>query len=93
MTRLFRAGWSLHRTLLAVLLALPISVWGFSAMVVYIEADQESHELFDQSLAETAQLLLALADHEIEERMAMGTAHMSAPIKNAHGEYLLFPSA
>ena len=90
MTRLFRAGWSLRRTLLAVLLALTISVWGFSAMVVYIEADQESHELFDQSLAETAQLLLALADHEIEERMAMGAAHMSAPIKNAHGEYLLF---
>lgn len=88
--RLFRAGWSLRRTLLAVLLVLTVSVWGFSAIVVYFEADQESQELFDQSLAETAQLLLALADHEIEERIAMGGGHESAPIKNAHGEYLLF---
>jgi two-component system sensor histidine kinase QseC len=89
-TRLFRAGWSLRRALLAVLLALTVSVWVFSAVVVYFEADQESQELFDQSLAETAQLLLALADHEIEERIAMGGGHESAPIKNAHGEYLLF---
>lgn len=90
MTRLFRAGWSLRRTLLAILLALTVSVWVFSAVVVYIDADQESQELFDQSLAETAQLLLALADHELEERIAMGGAHPSEPVKNPHGEYLLF---
>lgn len=64
-------SWSLRRTLLAIFLVLTISVWGFSAVVVYLDADTESQELFDQSLSETAHLLLALADHEVEERMLL----------------------
>ena len=62
-------GWSLRRSILAIVLAITLSIWGFSGVVVYIEADQESQELFDQSLAETAHLLLTLADHEAEERL------------------------
>lgn len=82
-------SWSLRRTLLAILLALTMSVWAFSAGVVYLEADQESHELFDQSLAETAHLLLVLADHEVEERIATSEPAAAAP-SDAPGQYLLF---
>ncbi|MDE2427832.1 MAG: sensor histidine kinase N-terminal domain-containing protein [Burkholderiales bacterium] len=82
--------WSLRRTLLAILLTLTISVWGFSAVVVYFDADQESQELFDQSLAETAHLLLTLADHEVEERMAMSASTLAESNNDSHNQYLLF---
>lgn len=64
---------------MAILLILTISVWGFSAVVVYLDADKESQELFDQSLAETARLLLALADHEVEERAALTASALPEP--------------
>lgn len=84
------SAWSLRRTLLAILLILTITVWVFSAVVVYLDADQESHELFDQSLSETAHLLLTLADHEIEERMTTLPSTLEEPKNHAHGQYLLF---
>lgn len=59
--------WSLRRTLLSVLLGLTIALWASSAAIVYVEARQESHELFDQSLAETANLLLSLVGNEVRE--------------------------
>lgn len=59
--------WSLRRTLLSVLLGLTITLWASSAAIVYVEAGQESHELFDQSLAETANLLLSLVGNEVRE--------------------------
>lgn len=84
------SSWSLRRTLLAILLILTISVWGFSAVIVYLDADQESQELFDQSLAETAHLLLVLADHEVEERIAMEPSIKTAHNNVEYSEYLLF---
>ncbi len=83
-------GWSLRRSILAIVLAITVSIWGFSGIVVYIEADQESQELFDQSLAETAHLLLTLADHEAEESLA-STAHtLTESNVEKHSQYLLF---
>lgn len=82
--------WSLRRTLLAILLTLTVSVWGASAVIVYLDADLESQELFDQSLAETAHLLLALAGHEVEERMAMEASSMVESNHESHSQYLLF---
>ena len=33
------ARWSLRRTLLALVLTLTVSIWCFSAVVVYLDAD------------------------------------------------------
>ena len=84
------AGWSVRRTMLAVLLMLTMGVWGMSTFLLYFEAGQESQKLFDQSLEETAHLLLVLADHEIEENAAVSP---HAPMEGhnvADGRYLLF---
>jgi two-component system sensor histidine kinase QseC len=83
-------NWSLRRTLLAIMLVLSVSVWSVSAVIVYLDADDESHELFDQSLAETAHLLLTLADHEVAERMAMSPAALAESDNQTTGQYLLF---
>ncbi len=82
-------GWSLRRSILAIVLAITVSIWGFSGIVVYIEADQESQELFDQSLAETAHLLLTLADHEAEERLASTADTLTESNVEKHSQYLL----
>jgi two-component system sensor histidine kinase QseC len=82
-------AWSLHRTLLALLLTLTVSVWSLSTLLVYIEADQESQELFDQSLKETAHLLLALADHEMEEKRT-DQQPMTLAGPGTHDQYLRF---
>jgi signal transduction histidine kinase len=86
-----RSGsWSLRRTLLGILLSLTITVWGVSAVVVYLNADTESHELFDQSLAETGHLLLSLAEHEMQER-GVHSAHRFADVSTRRDNtYLLF---
>ncbi len=79
--------WSLRRLLLTVLLGLTLALWASSAAIVYVEAQQESDELFDQSLAETAHLLLTLVEDEVQ-------AHAHAPLQmKAHPNprrYLLF---
>jgi signal transduction histidine kinase len=59
--------WSVRHTLLAVLLGLTLALWGASAAIVYVEAAQESDELFDQSLVETSHLLLSLVENEVRE--------------------------
>jgi two-component system sensor histidine kinase QseC len=84
------APWSLRRTLLAWLLGLTLALWGLSALIVYLEADRESQELFDQSLAETAHLLLSLADHEVQEHAAGTPLAMAVPDNRNHRQYLLF---
>lgn len=87
---LTRRRWSLQRTLLALLLGLTLVLWGLSAVIVYLEAGQESQELFDQSLSETGHLLLSLADHELREHPA-GTPLVIATQENRnHRQYLLF---
>ena len=84
------ASWSVRRTMLAVLLLLTIGVWSVSTFILYFEAQQESQKLFDQSLEETAHLLLALADHEIEERAATPAHEPMEGHGAAGGRYLLF---
>lgn len=84
------ASWSVRSTMLAILLLLTIGVWCVSTVILYSEARQESQKLFDQSLEETAHLLLVLADHEIEER---GVTPSHEPMEGhdvADGRYLLF---
>ncbi|HEX9171827.1 MAG TPA: sensor histidine kinase N-terminal domain-containing protein, partial [Telluria sp.] len=89
-TLLTRRRWSLQRTLLGLLLGLTLLLWGLSAVIVYLEAEQESQELFDQSLSETGHLLLSLADHELREHPA-GTPLVIATQENRnHRQYLLF---
>ena len=85
-----KGTWSLRRTLLAIMLVLTLSVWSFSAVIVYLDADSESHELFDQSLSETAHLLLTLADHEVIERMAMSPEALAESENQAVAQYLKF---
>ena len=83
-------AWSLRRTLLAVLLGLTFTLWGFSAAIVYLEAGRESQELFDQSLAETGHLLLSLAEHEVQEHGASTSLVMPVAQNRNHRQYLLF---
>jgi len=82
--------WSLKRTLLASLLGLTLLLWASSAAIVYVEAQQESDELFDQSLVETGHLLLSLVENEVREHGL--SQPISLPMKghaNPH-RYLLF---
>jgi signal transduction histidine kinase len=76
--------------MLAILLLLTIGVWCVSTVILYTEARQESQKLFDQSLEETAHLLLVLADHEIEERAVSSTHEPMEGHDAADGRYLLF---
>ena len=90
MKRIFnKKNWSIRRSLLSLLLAITVSIWGFSGVVVYIEADQESKELFDQSLAETGHLLLTLADHQMEMHFATSYKTLTESNVEQHSQYLL----
>lgn len=82
--------WSLRRLLLAVLLALTLALWGGSAFIVYLEARRESQELFDQSLAETAHLLLSLAENEATEHGTALATNLRIPERPDYHRYLLF---
>ncbi|WP_426191505.1 ATP-binding protein [Massilia sp. DWR3-1-1] len=82
--------WSLRRTLLSLLLGLTLLLWGVSALIVYFDTQQESEALFDQSLSETAHLLLSLADHEVQEHAAGAPLVMATQENHNHRQYLLF---
>ena len=82
--------WSLRRTLLALLLGLTLVLWSLSALIVYFEVEQESQELFDQSLSESGQLLLSLAAQEVQEHAAGIPLVMAAQENSNHREYVLF---
>ncbi|HWZ48242.1 MAG TPA: ATP-binding protein [Herbaspirillum sp.] len=84
------ASWSLRGILLAVILTLTLGLWGLSTLIVYLNADRESQELFDQSLEETANLLLSLADHQLQERMTINAAQLAQTNDNRHNPYLKF---
>lgn len=84
------ASWSLKRTFLTIFLILTVSIWGFSALVVYWEADQESQELFDQSLEESAHLLLALAHHDVADLTSIAPSMVAEPQNNEYSKYLMF---
>ncbi len=82
--------WSLRRLLLGVLLTLTLALWGGSAFIVYLEAQRESQELFDQSLAETAHLLLSLAENEATEHGTALATNLRIPERPDDHRYLLF---
>ena len=88
--RIRTASWSLRRALLGLVFTLTVSVWCFSAVVVYFDADTESQELFDQSLAETAHLLLSLANHELSEHAGFTGPTLAESNNQNHNKYLLF---
>lgn len=90
MQQVSTGSWSVRRTMLAVLLLLTVGVWCVSTFILYFEARQESQKLFDQSLEETAHLLLVLADHEIEEQAAMSAHEQIEGHGVPGGRYLLF---
>lgn len=58
---------SLRRRLLVILLALFAAAWVVLAAFSYRNARHEIEELFDAELAQSARVLLALTQHELEE--------------------------
>ena len=79
--------WSLRRTLLSVLLGLTVVLWASSAAIVYVEAEHESHELFDHSLSETGNLLMSLVGNELREH---GFIKLPAQVHPNPARYLVF---
>lgn len=84
------ARWSLRQRLLALLLGLTLILWGGYAAIVYAQARQASRELFDQSLAETARLLLSLAEQEIYEHGPGAPMELKTMTHAPRGRYLRF---
>lgn len=60
-------AWSLRIRLTVLLTVATLGLWGIAAMAVYQEAEQGGQELFDESLRESAYLLLAVIEHEMAE--------------------------
>jgi signal transduction histidine kinase len=85
-----QTSWSLRKTLLTTVLAITMTIWTCSGIVIYFEASNESQALFDKSLAETARLLLTLADHEVEERLALSIDGAVESNVTTSNEYILF---
>lgn len=86
---IFAGNWSVRRTILAILL-LTISVWSMGTFILYLEAGRESQKLLDQSLEETAQLLLVLADHKTRNLAAAPLYDLPKEYDAAEGRDLLF---
>lgn len=63
--------WSLRRRLLVSLVALAAVLFGGSAAQNYLAFREASSRLFDDSLRESAGLLLQLAEHEVAEHGRM----------------------
>ena len=62
-----QSGWSLRGRLLALLAAVLCLFTATGAGFMYYEADQSGQQLHDESLRQTGELLLQLAQHELEE--------------------------
>lgn len=61
------AAYSLKKRLVIVLLALIGMIWSGIAVYTYFDIRHESEELLDAHLAQSASLILAQAEHAIEE--------------------------
>lgn len=83
-------GWSLRRRVLVLLAGATLGMWILGAATIYADARRESQELFDQSLAETAHLLITLAAHEVEESRLSGVAPFVERADDTHSHYLFF---
>jgi len=88
--RPYAGQWSLRTRIIALLLLATAGLWILASYSVYREAEQESRELFDESLREAAYLLLTMVQHEMAEHGINYTAHMisEADIPGMH--YLRF---
>lgn len=82
--------WSLRTRLIMLLLVATSGLWVLASYSVYRETEIESQELFDDSLKETAYLLLAVVQHEMAEHGIGYTAQMidSTGVPDTH--YLRF---
>lgn len=82
--------WSLRNRLIVLLLMATAGLWSLASWSVYQEAQIESRELFDDSLRETAYLLLTVVKHEMDEHGPAYTAQMidAADVPDSH--YLQF---
>ena len=67
MLRAVGAPYSLKRRLLLSILAAVALVWVGTAVYTYLDARHEVNELLDAHLAQSASLLMAQAEHELEE--------------------------
>lgn len=66
-----KTGWSLRGRLLAALVALAAVLFGANAAQNYLAYRDASSHLFDDSMRETAGLILQLAQHEVAEHGQM----------------------
>lgn len=81
--------WSLRQRMTCLLFSLVIAMWTLSAFVIYHQAEKESQELFDASIAETASLLLFFSEHELAEVGESKTAGDDRPA-DGQAHYLSF---
>lgn len=80
---------SLRVRLVVLILAVTACILLAGGVVVYLEADHESQELFDKSLQETGHLLFTLAEHEAKEMQTSDAPHL-VPMPSDHEPYLFF---
>lgn len=78
---------SLRRRLLLILLVLFVAAWVVLAAFSYRNARHEIEELFDAELAQSARVLLALTQHELDEpgEMDAGTEFGAIPADSVIG--------
>ena len=83
-------NWSLRQRLTIMLFSLVLMLWVLSAVVIYVKAENESQELFDMAISETAGLLLFVSEHELLEVSNLDvTGHDRIEYTNKH-QYLSF---
>ncbi len=80
-----RAANSIKRRLLLWLLSAVALIWLATALLSYLDAREETDELLDAHLAQSAALLIAQASHELEE---IDTEH--APELHRYGRRVAF---
>jgi two-component system sensor histidine kinase QseC len=61
--------YSVRRRLLVTLMSATIVVWTATAVVSYYDARTEVYDLFDAQLAQAAQVLMSLVEHEMQEEL------------------------
>lgn len=82
--------WSLRTRLIILLLVTTSGLWALASYSVYQQANIESQELFDDSLQETAYLLLTVVAHEMAEHGIDYAAQMIDSAEMPETHYLRF---
>lgn len=83
-------SWSIKTRLVSLLLVATVGLWGIAALSVYQEAQRDSRELFDESLQETAYLLLTVVEHEMAEDDPDYGSQLIGKATNPSAHYLQF---